>query len=664
MNNITDNKKKRILISVIVLAIVGVFAFAYFNNGNSRNNNVVTTTTTGNVRTGTRTIMVYLVGSDLESLSGAASLDIEEMIKANINYSDVNVVIYAGGSSYWYNKLENNSIYELTDRGEGIQLVEKGSKKSMGDADTLTSFMKFVYDNYKTDLYSLILWDHGAGPIGGFGVDEVNNSDMLTLAELERALSNSPFSKNNKLELIGFDACLMASIEVAAIFDEYADYLVASQDVEPGYGWDYVFLSALNKNVDSIKFGKSIVDSYHNFYERYSFSNELLLTMSLIDLSKYGDVEKQIDILFKEVDVALSNGKYSAIVKDMTKSKCFQCYEYNQSYDLIDLYGAVSELKGSYSDKANDLLSILDQAIVYQRTNVPGANGLSIYYPYNSPAYLEYWLPIYNEFDFAPEYRNFLNNYSANLLGKKVTDWNFTSNVPTVSTDGSEISVKLDPEVVNDYHSSRFIIFRDTKDGYFSPRYESYDTTLKSDGTLVANYDKRAVTFVNKSNKDDSFGAIALEYQRGEDYVIYNISLLLQDWIYDENGNFKTIEWQTGDFLFRVDAENPNGKIISLVSKPNPDDPTSTKKSIDLADYDYMLIPQSRYVIFDDKGNYTWDWGRSSDWEAYELKVTEYYDDYIIELADLEKGYDYYCLFVVYDTQGNRYTTNVIKFDY
>ena len=664
MSNVPDNKKKRIIISTIVLAIIGVFVFAVLTNGrNSNNNNIITTPVVENARTGTRTIMIYLVGSDLESQSGAATLDIEEMLAANINFNDVNVVIYAGGSEHWYNEFKNNNIYELSSGSEGFKLVETGSAKNMGEASTLTDFMKYVYSNYKTDLYSLILWDHGAGPIGGFGVDEVYDSDMLTLAELDKALSDSPFSKENKLEIIGFDACLMATIEVAAVFDEYADFLVASQDIEPGLGWDYTFLKKINKGIDSVEFGKSIVDEYHRFYEKYSFSNELQLTMSLTNLSKLVDVEEKIDILFKEVSIALSDGKYSAIVKDMTKSKCFQCYTFNQSYDLIDLYGTASELKKSYGSSASDLLEILDQAIIYQKTNVLGANGLSIYYPYNSPGYLEFWLSTYNQFDFAPEYKNFINNFAAKLLGIPVTDWDFATTAPVVSTDGSEISIQLDEKVVADYHKSRFLIFKDTKDGYYSPRYESYDTTLLEDGTLIANYDKRAVTFL--SDTEDDFGVIALKYENGEDYVIYRILAVLQDLVYDENGHLKSVDFVMADFLFRVDAKNPNGKIIGVIPSIDPNDPSSTKKSINLPDYEYAIFPQSRYKIFDDDGNYTWNWGSSGDIIGEEISIEQYLNgEYVVELSELEKGFDYYCLFMVFDTQGNMHTTNVVKFDY
>ena len=58
-------------------------------------------------------------------------------------------------------------------------------------------------------------------------------------AELEQALQNSPFNEQNKLSFIGFDACLMATVDVADTFSDMGKYLVASEELEPGNGWYY-----------------------------------------------------------------------------------------------------------------------------------------------------------------------------------------------------------------------------------------------------------------------------------------------------------------------------------------------------------------------------------------------------------------------------------------
>lgn len=43
----------------------------------------------------------------------------------------------------------------------------------------------------------------------------------------------------DKFAFIGFDACLMATVETANMLVPHADYMFASEETEPGYGWDY-----------------------------------------------------------------------------------------------------------------------------------------------------------------------------------------------------------------------------------------------------------------------------------------------------------------------------------------------------------------------------------------------------------------------------------------
>ena len=142
----------------------------------------------------------------------------------------------------------------------------------MGEANTLTNYLQFCYDNYKTDHYSLVLWNHGGGPLVGYGKDELYEGDTLMLSEIDSALANSPFTGENKLDWVGFDACLMGSIEIAGVMSKYADYMIASQETEPGCGWDYSFLSEYNTTSDSEKIAEKIKESL----EMTSLHNEIL----------------------------------------------------------------------------------------------------------------------------------------------------------------------------------------------------------------------------------------------------------------------------------------------------------------------------------------------------------------------------------------------------
>ena len=201
---------------------------------------------TGSHDSASTTVMIYMVGSNLESEAGAASYDIMEMMESGVDVAKNNVIIYTGGSAYWTLDISSdyNSAIELQPDEDGDGALEGNLVGStdeplnMGDSATLTEFLDYTYKEYPADQYVLICWDHGGGPIFGFGADEIFDYDSLTLEEFETALKNSPFGRNNKLAWIGFDACLMSSIETASILSPYADYLVASQENEPGCGWD------------------------------------------------------------------------------------------------------------------------------------------------------------------------------------------------------------------------------------------------------------------------------------------------------------------------------------------------------------------------------------------------------------------------------------------
>ena len=46
-------------------------------------------------------------------------------------------------------------------------------------------------------------------------------------------------SFDQRLEFVGFDACLMGTVETAYAIKNNVDYLIASEEIEPGTGWNY-----------------------------------------------------------------------------------------------------------------------------------------------------------------------------------------------------------------------------------------------------------------------------------------------------------------------------------------------------------------------------------------------------------------------------------------
>ena len=140
-------------------------------------------------------------------------------------------------------------------------MLESFEQKNMGEAETLTDFLKWGQEKYPTNHNMLILWDHGGGSAKGVCFDENYSFDALTLTELNSALKKAKLK--NKYDIIGFDACLMASIETAYTVNDYAKYMIASEEIVPSGGWDYKsVVTAFASGKSEKKIGRQICNSY------------------------------------------------------------------------------------------------------------------------------------------------------------------------------------------------------------------------------------------------------------------------------------------------------------------------------------------------------------------------------------------------------------------
>ena len=234
------------------------------------------------------TVMVYMVGSNLESRHGAATKDLREMESAGLDFGNANLLVYTGGSRKWTGDVpaEHNNVLDLS-RGEEERIVAHTAKNSdMGDKETFSTFLNFCHDNYPADHYALICWDHGGGPLWGYGSDELYNNDTLLLSEMKEALLDTPFGSGEKLDFVGFDACLMGGLESANLWKDHADYLIGSEELEPGDGWNYAFLSEFNSTSDPKTVAERIIKEFGDYYAETAteFSNPDV-TLSCMDLS-------------------------------------------------------------------------------------------------------------------------------------------------------------------------------------------------------------------------------------------------------------------------------------------------------------------------------------------------------------------------------------------
>ena len=95
----------------------------------------------------------YLCGSDLESGYGSATADLEEMLCVELP-ENINVVIQTGGAKEWQNSFVNpNYLERFVYNSEGLKLVDTQPLESMGDPNTLSSFLDFAKKGKKNNFH-------------------------------------------------------------------------------------------------------------------------------------------------------------------------------------------------------------------------------------------------------------------------------------------------------------------------------------------------------------------------------------------------------------------------------------------------------------------------------------------------------------------------------
>ena len=435
------------------------------------------------------TLMIYMTGSNLESQKGRATFDILEMLDSGLSFEDVNLILYTGGSQTWKSNIPSayNSVIDLSLDSSEYVVASTESNADMGAAETLSTFINFTTQYYPAEHYSLIFWDHGGGPLWGYGSDELFNADSLLLSEMKTAMDDTIFAKSAKLDFVGFDACLMGSYEVMALWSTYADYFIASEELEPGDGWDYHFLSVLNDTTDPEEIGIAIVDSFHDYYDKLrteTYNPDI--TLSLTDLSMVSKTSAALESLFKKMANGLKTGDYSEIQKSRASAKNFGVVETRSSgfyyYDLVDLKDFVEQVSDLYPAEASSVLGCLDDLVVWQTASVEHAGGVSIYYPSQNKGQFEKLAYTYKSISSSDAYIDFLDGISSAWLYSKSRDWV----IPLMQQeeDGGDFTYQLTEEQLENLSSATFTIFSIGDDGHYMPLLYDCQITPDRDGVL------------------------------------------------------------------------------------------------------------------------------------------------------------------------------------
>ena len=544
------------------------------------------------------TLMVYISGSDLESNGGAATTDIAEMLRSGMDTDAVNVLVMSGGAKKWWGGFPNDRVCIYRVAGARPELLAELGKQNMGKPEMLERFLQYGYENYPAEQYALILWDHGGGPLGGVCYDDLYLGDSLSMQELAAALEASPFGPDRPLEWIGFDACMMASVETAYYVAPYAKYMIASEETEPGTGWNYRFLKELGRGQDGAETGRLIVDSY---FEGTTGHGRDTLTLSCVDLTKIGAVEAAMDGLFGQLDAIISPESFSMLSNGRRDAKNYGRATTGSDYDLVDLYHLGQQYAAVAPAEAAALMAAVDGAVVYQRSAQEDSHGLSVYYPYYNKRYYErLWGDMYEALGFSAGYTQYLRDYAALWLGDALADWGGlrAMSLPALpEDDGQALTVTLTAEQAAHYASAELYIIEDFGgDGAYVDIYHTGDVTLEG-GALHARYDYEAL-YVLDGNGEPLTDA--LTYIVREDTYFVRVLLadenVVDDWWKDLNSDAAYLQ------LKRVPGTD-DLEIVGLVDIPfgetftghDMDELTGGKQVLAVEDWDWIhfyLVPK------------------------------------------------------------------------
>lgn len=609
----------------------------------------------------TYTLMLYMCASDLESECGFATEDLNE-IMYGYTAGNLNVIVQTGGTAEWQNTVvadDRCQRYQVTE--DGLELVDDSlGMQNMADSATLTDFIQYCSSNYAADHYGLVLWDHGGGVVGGYGYDENFGGDSMSLTEMSRALGDASVH----LDMLGFDACLMTNFETCLMAAPYADYLIASEEPEPGCGWYYTdWIGKLSENcgIPPKRYGRQIIDDY--ITESGWDSPSMYSTLGMFDLQQV--TQKLLPALSQFSDDAvqqLSAGEYRRISQSRSNTRAV----YQSELDHIDL---LDYAQHSQSETADQLEQAVSDCVVYYREteNGSGDNGLSILFPYYDLSALDMLEEMYQTLGYDDAYPAFLEQF-ANVMA------------------GGQISVSGFSNTQNHAAASEYSGFQwfDADAGYDESYYETYSAdlslleTTEVDGRCVLELSEEDWEIVNDAAMQmfavydgfyvdmglddycefDDYGNLIVEYDQtwvaldGQVVPFFHESYTSDGDSFFTCGSVPCVyNGIDAEIVLVWDTEHPSGYAAGV--RPVYTDSVAAKGLYDICDGDTFQV---YYDIYDEDLNYV---------ETMTL------DDEIFTVQDsLEVGYadaaeqlgDTFIYYVLEDIYNNTYYTDSIAY--
>ncbi len=361
---------------------------------------------------GKTAIYIYMCGSDLETKQSAATGNIAELLSAKTD-ENTSVFVQTGGAATWRGYGISSDFLTRFEVKDGVLKEEQRlANASMGEEKTFADFVEWCLTKHPAERSALILWDHGGGALGNVCYDENFGMDALAPAELRSALEKH----NAHFDVIGFDACLMATNETAALMKDFADLMLASEEIETAGGWDHkAFVEAFSSKKSVEEACKATADAYIGKCKRYGGGD--MTTLSVFDLKKYDDFSVAFENFARSLKQA-SDDRYGNfnIVRASSRACKFGAASRDEgASNLIDLYGFANAMSAD-NEEASALTRAIESFVPYaaRGDGRVGVGGVSLYYPlWYEPDELNVYLAMCS----SEQYKSYLEDVYSNVVG-------------------------------------------------------------------------------------------------------------------------------------------------------------------------------------------------------------------------------------------------------
>lgn len=361
-----------------------------------------------------QTVMIYLCGSNLESgtddngnvpsardASGLASGDIDEILKVSGQPDDVNIIIETGGANIWQSghsySISNTKLERWHVENRSLVKDDSLSYANMGLTSTFQSFLEWGLTNYPAQRTGVVLWNHGGG-MHGVCYDEKSGDDSLLNSEVTTAVKNAfnstGRSTSDKLEWIGYDACLMSVQDIAEFNSKYFNYQVSSEESEAGYGWDYDnWVDNLYKKNSTPDLLQEICDTFiaDNGGVNRTSGDQTLSYLDLSYMSEYLSAWESMTSALRNKLTSSNKSTFNTAIKNNVKHYADSDYDYFCLFDAKDFINKLASNSAFTNFKINSeytnaVLTAHSKVVKYSTCQKGAGNsyGLCMYWTNSS----------------------------------------------------------------------------------------------------------------------------------------------------------------------------------------------------------------------------------------------------------------------------------------